>query len=54
MNTIFYKNQYINININTNHCYVVFNYGNDFIHVKYNSFIGAKRGITKFNAKHNI
>jgi hypothetical protein len=48
MQTIYYKGQYININFNTNLCYVVFYHLGEYSTKQYKSFIGAKRGITKF------
>ncbi len=49
MQTIYYHGQYININFDSLPCYVVFYDGNDFFTKQFKTFIGAKRGITKFN-----
>jgi len=49
MQTIYYKGQYININFNQAACYVVLFDGVDYFNRFFNTFIGAKRGISKFN-----
>ena len=49
MQTIFYKGQYINVNFDRCACYVVFFDGNDYTTKHFKTFLGAKRGITKFN-----
>ena len=49
MQTIYYKGQYININFNDSACYIVLFDGVEYSTQYFNTFIGAKRGITKFN-----